>query len=390
MIMVVTVSMMMLLTGCGSDKSTANHETYVFYSVHDHQTQISLDGLKESLLEQCKTPENKIYLIAVDGKPYQVNDYKIPKKGFLLLPSQKEAAATDYRDQIVKEFKKAVALTDEVAYTKAFEDLGNNIKPNTSYDVIVKGTGLDTTGALDFTKNLLMYDPEDVVTILKDNDMIPDLHGVKSISWYGFGNVDGKKQESLSNRQYNQLESIWREYLIAAGVKEEDIHFYKGKEAKNCAQENLPKVTPVDIPDIDPYQDGRIEEEGTIVNDKLFGGFAPDTADFIDPTKASEFAKSLAKDMKTGKWIVCGFTASDIDSEKTKELSKERANSVCSLLKQNGVNPSQLVALGGGTGVGTDYHTKGLGVGEEAQVNRISVICSVESDEGKQLIQKYH
>lgn len=394
--MMAILIMAMTMSGCGSDKNAVDQETYIFLGVHDHQKQVSLDGFNDALLEQCKIPENRIYLIAIDGEPYQVNEYKIPEEGLLLLPSQKEAAAKDYRNQIVDDFKKAVALSDEVAYTKAFEDLGNNIKPNTKYNVIIEGTGLDTIDALNFTKNLLLYDPEDVISVLKENDMIPNLHGVKSVSWHAFGNVDGSKQKSLSNKQYNQFVKFWKKYLITAGVDEKGIHFYKGKDTKTNVPVNsakLPKVTPVVLPEIDPYQnkqkDDRLGDRGAIVNDKQFGGFVPDTADFLDQSKAEALAKSLAKEMRTGKWIVCGFTASDIESEKTRSLSMDRAKSVCHLLKQNGVKSSQLIALGGGTGNGTKYHTPGLGVGEEAQKNRITVIVNPETTEGKKLLKEY-
>lgn len=380
--------MMTFLVGCGAEKEGA-HEAFILFGVHQNQGVISTSGFEKALLKQCEIPGNNIHLLVIDGNPYELGSYTVPDQGFALLPSQKKANAEDYEKQLMAVLKKAGPKSAEVSYAGALESIGNNVADNTDYDILIYGSGLDTTGSVNYTRNLILYDPQQYTKLLEDNHMLPDLSGAGSVTWFGLGCFDGVRQEKLSSGQYQQFKSQWENYLNGAGVDKGCIHLYAGESSGEPISDELPEVTAVDFPEVDPYASGN-EGAASVINESLLGGFSPDTADFLDPAKADAFAAELASNMKTGQWIVCGFTASDSDNNWTRELSLRRAESVKKLLIKNGIDESCLTALGGGTGMGTQYHIDGLGTGSEAQKNRITVICSTDSEQGKDLMQKYY
>ena len=381
--------MMTIMTGCGSDEDKSNHETYVIVGVHANQAIINTTEFEESLVDACKISENSIHLIAVDGDAYEAKVYQIPKAGFLLLPSQKKAAAEDYKDQIMRDIKTLKPRAEEVSYAKAFEDIGNNTQGGTTCDIIGYGSLLDTTGSVDYTKNLITLDSESFVKLLEKYELLPDLNHIRSVTLYGVGRCDGKTQEEMTNSQFKRFKQQWVSYFKHAGVPESHIKLFAGTESEAASSDDLPDVTPVDFPDADPYDPQGPESSDNMINDSQLGGFIPDTAEFRNPQKAEELAASLAETMKTGTWVVCGFTAGDTDSEWTRTLSRKRAKGVCGLLTKKGVDANRLIALGGGTGLGTPYHVEGKGIGSEGQVNRITVISRADTENGKMLVQKY-
>lgn len=105
-------------------------------------------------------------------------------------------------------------------------------------------------------------------------------------------------------------------------------------------------------------------------------GFNPDSAEFVNPTKANSTLKSLATTLcKTDQTIyVIGSTATFGSTDSSKILSEKRAAAVVQTLVDNGVSEESLVAIGIGQTKCSlrvnDIDTNGNLVEEQAIHNR--------------------
>lgn len=378
-----------LMTGCGS--TAENTEIYILYAENENQGSVDKTEFNNAVIEACKNGGAIIHLIEIDGEPYEVRSYTIPERKALLLPSQRKHAAKRYATEILNDCETyAIPIAEEVDYAKAFADIGNNTyeKKDTNIHVLVYGNGLNTAGSFSFcNSNLVMADPEEAVGRMKESGVLPNLSNVDSVSFYGFGSVAGS-QERIPESIFKNYRSIWITYLEEAGAKATSMT--GGLQSTETVRDtDYPHVSAIDFPEDVAVYDGQLSQtEATVIGEKKIG-FVADTDDFLDRSTAIDIAKTLAGEMRTGQWLVVGFTAGDTDSERTLSLSKGRAEAVAKLLVECGVERNRIKALGAGCGIDSDYHQKGLGVGSEAQVNRITVICRADSNPGEKLRQLY-
>lgn len=113
-------------------------------------------------------------------------------------------------------------------------------------EIVVLGTGLSTTGQLNFAdaNNWLYSDPTEMINGLRRNANLPDLQGV-TVTWLHMFDVYGE-QDELPPLPRSNLEEIWRLIMRESGVNEGDFNLSLTPPDPR-GYEGLPYVSPVEI-----------------------------------------------------------------------------------------------------------------------------------------------
>jgi hypothetical protein len=94
-----------------------------------------------------------------------------------------------------------------------------NTRPETDIkEIVILGTGLSTTGFLNFTEGdsrWLYSNPEEIIAILRGTNNIPDLTGI-TVIWGNMHDVGGE-QMALDGTRMQNLEGIWRMIIESGG-----------------------------------------------------------------------------------------------------------------------------------------------------------------------------
>lgn len=222
-----------------------------------------------------------------------------------------------------------------------------------THSIVVMDSGLQTSGALDFTQGALIdADASEVAAWLADNSELPDLTGIQ-VDWYYLGDV-AAPQEDLSPAQRDNLRSIWQTILETAGAQ---VAFHDTTPASDAA-EGLPEVSVVDLPERAAMPDSLTAGETVQVelteSDVKFQG---DSAEFVDAGQARDAVADCAELMAENGNATClveGTTASadptqgDEGEQFIQELSQARAAAVANLLVEAGADPDAIEARGCG------------------------------------------
>lgn len=222
-----------------------------------------------------------------------------------------------------------------------------------THRIVVMDSGLQTTGALDFTQGaLISADPSEVATWLADQSELPDLNGIQ-VEWYYLGDV-AAPQADLTPAQRDNLRAIWQAILEASGAT---VAFHDTTPGSDVA-EGLPEVSVVDLPERASMPDSLTAGETVQVelteSDVKFQG---DSAEFVDANQARDAVADCAKLMAGSAHATClveGTTASADPAQGEEgerfiqELSQARADAVAALLVEAGANPDAIEARGCG------------------------------------------
>lgn len=222
-----------------------------------------------------------------------------------------------------------------------------------AHRIVLMDSGLQTTGALDFTQGaLISADATEVAAWLSDQNELPNLDGIQ-VEWYYLGDV-ASPQADLTPAQRDNLRAIWQAILESSGA---DVTFHDATPGSEGA-EGLPEVSVVDLPERASMPDSLTAGETVQVelteSDVRFQG---DSAEFVDASQAREAVADCAKLMAGTPDAVClveGTTASadpsqgDEGERFIQELSQARADAVASLLVEAGSSPDAIEARGCG------------------------------------------
>ncbi len=330
-----------------------------------------------------------ISVVNVDGDPQVVyaNSYDIDDRYKSASADKLDSDAQAKASNLLDAVHTLVADDPETDYLKALSLASRSLSSLTGYDskkIIVIGTGLSTSGILNFRNNLLAAEPEVIVEILNEQEAIPDFTGM-SVTWQQIGDVAAPQQE-LTSRQMNRLISIY-EGIITAGNGLFSYDSTIGTAVDTGV--DYPSVSLVDLPSETPMvfeyentsviSDDQFSEPVVLSEDQV--AFVEDSADYLNPEQAMEVLAPIAE------WLMehydvtillVGTTAGDTNSDYALSLSSDRANAVRDSLIGLGVDPSQILTTG--LGSSDPWHVYGLGLGEEASVNRKVVIIDASSD----------
>ena len=212
--------------------------------------------------------------------------------------------------------------------------------------LVLLDSGLQTVAPLDFrVPGLLDADPDAVTRALADRGHLPDLSG-HTVVLAGIG-YTAAPQSPLDERRRANLTRIWEKIVTAAGATVETV------TTPNTAGalENLPTVSPVEVPPPDVIRVG-CNTESILSNDGAVG-FKPDSTTFVDSKRArqalAEFAAFLTPNPSAHVTLI-GTIAHYGTDDGDSGLSRQRAERVREVLVDLGVARSRIAARGDGWG----------------------------------------
>ena len=199
--------------------------------------------------------------------------------------------------------------------------------------VIVRGSGLSDGGALNFADDDLLHkELDEVVSSLEEaGEIVEDLKGLKTITWYGIGQTISPQIE-LFDSERDAEKKIYRQILEKRGV--ETVNFDDTMQDSKGIDNNSHTVKPVSVYIEIPHKE---------LN------FIENSATFVDESAARKTLNdviSKAKNRPTAKITITGYMAAgNCDSSKPNNptLALERANAVKNLLSHEVRNSIEVI-----------------------------------------------
>lgn len=337
-----------------------------------------------------------IAVVNADGKPeivhaasYDLEDkYKSASKEKLDMDARSKAT------NIILSMQSIMADDPEVDYLESLRLAVRTLSSLEGYDsktIVLMGTGLSTTGVMNFSNNLISAEPEMVINLLNEKSEIPDFKGITVYSQQ-LGDVAAPQQE-LTSAQRIKLEKIYGGIVETGG----GIFVYNEIIANPVDDtKQYPSVTPVKLPSDAPisFEEVVFEEENIfekpvfLTEEKI--GFVADKDILLNPTEASEMLRPVAEYLASHPSIsivLAGTTAGDSDSDFTMTLSKQRAEAVKDALIDLGVSADRIITLGLGSEK-DPWHVYNAGYdGAAAAGNRKVVLLDASSERAASILE---
>ncbi len=337
-----------------------------------------------------------IAVVNADGKPeivhaasYDLEDkYKSASKEKLDMDARSKAT------NIILSMQSIMADDPEVDYLESLRLAVRTLSSLEGYDsktIVLMGTGLSTTGVMNFSNNLISAEPEMVINLLNEKSEIPDFKGITVYSQQ-LGDVAAPQQE-LTSAQRIKLEKIYGGIVETGG----GIFVYNEIIANPVDDtKQYPSVTPVKLPSDAPisfeevvFEEENIFEEPVFLTEEKIG-FVADKDILLNPTEASEMLRPVAEYLASHPSIsivLAGTTAGDSDSDFTMTLSKQRAEAVKDALIDLGVSADRIITLGLGSEK-DPWHVYNAGYdGAAAAGNRKVVLLDASSERAASILE---
>jgi outer membrane protein OmpA-like peptidoglycan-associated protein len=241
--------------------------------------------------------------------------------------------------------------------------------------VVLADSGLQTTGALDYTKDgMLLADPDELAAAAKAAGQLPDLSGI-TVALTGIGDTVAP-QAPLDNATRTRLGQQWVALANAAGATCVYLDVKPNAQASPAGAPDVSEITPPPPPVYD------LDTPIPLREDVL--DFKDNSPELIDPAAAQASLAALVTGLKasTGQIQLTGTTASGGTESGRQQLSAQRAQTAKELLVQMGIPAERITTKGVGTdfpGFQPDEDESGRQIPEIAAQNR-SVIVVVKSE----------
>lgn len=389
------------LTGCSSNNEVSTEKVAVCYVIANTANSKGLN-LQSPLVQDTiySTILNYGYISVVnaDGSPEVVfaSSFDIDEK---YKSASKDKLAMDARSKatnLISGIQNVIADDPEIDYLEALRLAVRSLASLEGYDskqIIVLGTGLSTTGVLDFKNNLISAEPGVIVELLNEKSEIPNFSDI-TVYWQQLGDV-AAPQETLTSAQKNKLQTIYGSLVETGGGT-----FVYNEIMANPVNESVeyPSVTPVDLPDDTPIafeaddldiEDDKAFEEPQVLSESQVE-FIGDQANYLYPDKAVENIRPIAEYLLKHddvNIVLIGSTAGDSTNASTLKLSQERADAVKKTLIDLGVNADRITTIG--MGASDPWHIPNAGYdGAAASANRKVVLLDARSATAQTIIEQ--
>lgn len=337
-----------------------------------------------------------ISVVNADGKPEIVHaaSYDLEDKYKSASEEKLDMDARSKATNIILSMQSIMADDPEVDYLESLRLAVRTLSSLEGYDsktIVLMGTGLSTTGVMNFSNNLISAEPEMVINLLNEKSEIPDFKGITVYSQQ-LGDVAAPQQE-LTSAQRIKLEKIYVGIVETGGG-----NFVYNEIIANPVDDTkqYPTVTPVKLPSDAPisfeevvFEEENIFEEPVFLTEEKIG-FVADKDVFLNPSEASETLRPVAEYLASHPSIsivLAGTTAGDSDSDFTLTLSRKRAETVKNALIDLGVSADRIITLGLGSEK-DPWHVYNAGYdGAAAAGNRKVVILDASSERAASILE---
>ena len=405
------VTTLLTVTGCGDKKNTdtaTSNKPAIAYIVANTANSKPVDSsapiIQDTMID-CAENYGYSFIVRVDGEPELVSSENLD-----IDPQYKNAAkerlkrdATNKATNLLQVLEGVHAVNPESDYLEAIRLAAASLRSldnsYTSRNIICCGSGLGTTGYLNFQNNLLSAESQTIVKLLQEKEALPDLSGI-TVYWIGMAQTTAP-QEKLNPKQGKNLENIWKSVIEAAGGEFVPNNYISVSQNDDTTDE-LPSVSIVNIPSDDPIvfepemlEQPEQEEENAFEEPVILGEsqiqFVGGKATYLDEESATETIRPIAEYLlnhTSVNLLLVGSTAGDITDESTLRLSQDRADTVKHTLVEFGVDNKRINTLG--MGASDPWHISGAGydetVGSAASSNRKVVLIDANTELAQQLM----
>lgn len=395
-----TLAMVTGLTGCDSSNNEATAEKaavcYVLANTANSQGLNLNSPMVQDTIYNTIRNYGYISVVNADGVPDVVlaSSFDIDDKYKSASAERLDMDARAKTTNLIAGMQSVIATDPEVDYLAALNLALRTLSSLEEYDsktIVVIGTGLSTTGVLNFQNNLISAEPGTIVELLEEKGEIPCFNGIM-VYWQQMGDV-AAPQAQLSSAQRNKLQQIYGGIVEAGGGT-----FVCNDIIANPVNEGTayPAVTPVELPADIPisFNPETLNSEATenvlaepVVLTEEQITFIGDKAEYLYPEEAESVLKPIADFLLSNDVtiLLCGTTAGDGNSSYTMELSQARAEAVKQSLVDLGVDPSHIIAVGLGS---TDpWHVYGIPTSDKAaSCNRKVVLLDASSYTAQEIL----
>lgn len=394
------LSMVNGLAGCASSNDwVAAERTAVCYVLANTANSQGLNlnsPMVQDVIYTTVRNYGYISIINADGIPDVVlaSSFDIDDKYKKASAERLDMDARAKTTNLIAGMQSVIAIDPEVDYLAALTLAVRTLSSLEGYDsktIVVIGTGLSTTGVLDFQNNLISAEPSTIVELLEEKDEIPNFDGI-TVYWQQMGDV-AAPQQTLTSAQRNCLQKIYGGIVEAGGGT-----FIYNDIIANPVNEgaSYPAVTPVELPAdipisfepdiLDSEEVENIFTEPVVLTEDQVT-FIGDKTEYLYPEEAESVLKPIADFLMRNDVtiLLCGTTAGDGNSAYTMDLSQARAEAVKQSLVDLGVDPSHITAVGLGS---TDpWHVYGIPTSDKAaSCNRKVVLLDASSQTALEIL----
>ena len=253
----------------------------------------------------------------------------------------------------------ARAQTGEIDLLAALNNAANDLRAHDDGSKMVLNvisSGLNSTGLLAKSSDLLNADPNDIANQLASIGALADFSGIE-VHFYGLGQASG--EQVIPSSIAAKLQGLYPTLVEATGGVadvEPDVLTPLGCDA------DLPAVSTIDF-EQDSLTFPHLErsQSAQVVLDEAVLAFVGDSAEFIDPDKARSTLSELAASIpnRGATVLVEGYTAASpaFSHDELVDLSQRRAEAVRSALVAAGVSPGLIEVVGHGDAGATSMDT---------------------------------